>query len=121
MNFNTLIWALEELANKQEQLRLWTGQVQGQVGSFEESVSGVFDDSGLARLIDSGDPQGLLSREAMTQAILLRRVTRRVQLSVAPFELVESLEMNLVRTHANELLMLLKQSLPGSTSPATRS
>ena len=108
MNLNTLIWSLEELADKEEQLRLWTGDKLGEMGSFEESVSGIFDDSGLARLLDKGVSLDHLSRQAFEQAIVLRVATKKVPRSKSVVELIESLEMDDVRKQAKKLLMLLK-------------
>jgi hypothetical protein len=109
LNRNTLIWSLEELADKELQLRLWTGNAVGEIGSFEEAISGTFDDSGLNRLLDKGVPTGLLDDEVYARAVRLAHLTDKVPRLAPVYELIESREMQLVRETAAELLTLLRK------------
>jgi hypothetical protein len=108
MNFDTMIWALEELADKDTQLKLWTGSAIGEMGSFDEAVCGVFDDSDLGRLLDRGDQSGQLSSEIFAKAVELRRQIQRVPRLEPPMAMIDAPEMQAVRTSAEGLLSLLR-------------
>ena len=62
----TVVWALEELSNQDEQSRLWLSNgSSGEVSSFTEAVCNVFD-AGVAVALESGDvpaPIALLFQE----------------------------------------------------------
>jgi len=48
------MWALEELASREEQERLCLSDgSSGEVSSFTEAICGVFDNGGVSRALDS--------------------------------------------------------------------
>jgi hypothetical protein len=108
MNFDTMIWALEELADKDTQMKLWTGNTIGEMGSFDEAVCGVFDDSDLGRQLDKGEASSQLSPEIFAKAVELRRLIQLVPRLEAPLVMIETPEMQAIRTSAEGLLTLLR-------------
>ncbi len=54
INKQVVIWALDELASRAEQERLWLSDgSSGEVSSLTEAICGVFDDGGVSRALDS--------------------------------------------------------------------
>ena len=112
MNLNTLVWALEELADKELQEQLWMGKIPGKMGLFDEAVCQAFNDSNLDLLLDRGDKLGELSPAALKKADQFRRLVAKVPAQLPELELIHSPQMEAVRIAAAELLTLLRPVSP---------
>jgi hypothetical protein len=109
MNTQKLIWGLEELSDRELQERLWTGKLDGEMSSFVEAISCTFDDSGLSRILDTGQPTEKISPEIKEKASRLDSLIRRIPQSAAPMDIIEHPLMEDVRALSAELLRLVKK------------
>ena len=95
--------ALEELANREEQERLWLSDgSSGEVSSFTEAICGLYDDSGLSRALDSGELSDELSKRFCE---LSRRIDRMPQ-DISPQEQIDHPAMKEISIIAREILAM---------------
>jgi len=100
----TVTWALEELASRDEQERLWLSDgSSGEVSSFTEAICGVFDDGGVSRAIDSGN----LSGELAGKFKALETSIRTIPEDVHPKQQIDHPAMKDIAKLSEELLKLL--------------
>jgi hypothetical protein len=109
MNIQKLIWGLEELSDRELQEELWTGKIDGEMSSFVEAISSVFDDSGLSVLIDSNKSTEEMSSDARTKAIELDRLVKKIPQDASPLTIIQHPLMHDVRTLAAELIALIRE------------
>jgi len=55
LQIQTLVWGLEELADIEDQERVWTGKAPGEMSSFAEALTTTFDSSGLDHVCAAPD------------------------------------------------------------------
>jgi hypothetical protein len=104
INKQSVIWALEELSNLEEQKRLWLSDgSSGEVSSFVEAISGVFDDGGVSKALDSNElPQELENR--------FRELSKHIDMvpqSAPPLEQIEHPAMLEIVRISRELIELI--------------
>lgn len=99
-----VLWALRELASREEQERLWLSDgTSGEVSSLTEASCGVFDDGGVARLLDmDGFPSEIAS---LFKALLM--CIKRVPHNAPPREQISHPSMEDVRRISRDLIDLL--------------
>jgi len=97
------IWALEELADRNEQVRLWLSDgSSGEVSSFDEVVSQVFE-SDVDRAMGRNEfPEPLLQL-----FIRLRTLIQKVPSNLAPRDLIGHPLMDAVRDTAQQIRNML--------------
>lgn len=104
-NRPTVIWSLEELSNRDEQIRLWLSDGSpGEVSSFSKAVCGVFD-SGTEKALDSREipiPIALLFQE-------LRSLIKKLPAHSRPIDKINHPLMSDVRKVSLALLQQLRQ------------
>lgn len=103
-----VISGLEELADLKVQEKLWTGKIEGQIGSVEEAFCRVFDDSSLGRVLDSKKERDRLPAALRDKAVELDRAGRKIPDGADPWDVIKNPAMNDVRALAAELLALVK-------------
>jgi hypothetical protein len=91
--------ALNELESAEEQRRLWLA-TSGQIGSFDEVVSELFDYSGLGDVLDRPTTGGEISETAAVRIVQLGWALDAVDRSQAVAEMIESGAMQDVRRAA---------------------
>jgi hypothetical protein len=91
--------ALDELESAEEQRRLWLA-TSGEIGSFVEAVSELFDDSGLVDVLDQPTTDGEISETAAVRIVQLGWALDAIDRSQAVEEMIESEEMRDVRRAA---------------------
>ena len=104
INKDILRWSLEELANEEEQKRLWLGISKNEMSSFEEARCGVFDDSGLGRLMEKGlvaSEYGTLVAEMVSHLSFL---LKKMPANIPPHEVISHHLMGEIRTTCLRLL-----------------
>ncbi len=104
-NRPTVVWALEELSNRNEQTRLWLSDgSSGEVSSFSEAVCVVFD-GGVTMALDSGEiptPLNSLFTE-------LRNLIKKIPADVHPDKVINHPLMSDVRRVSLALLQRLEE------------
>lgn len=92
------------MASFEEQRQLWLGHRKGEMSSFEETVCGIFDDSGLARAMDKGLLREKYGDEIAQQVEILRRLIHKIPSNLRPSDLIELPIMHQIRESAKSLL-----------------
>ncbi|RYG88228.1 MAG: hypothetical protein EON59_05085 [Alphaproteobacteria bacterium] len=108
VNVERVRWALEELSDQGEQVRLWLsdGSAGKEVSSFVEAQCHLFDDSGLGDALERNSTG--LGEQIESQLVLLGTLLRRIKSSRAPQEIISDPLMSRVRAVAAEALKALK-------------
>ena len=104
LNRNTLRCRLEELADEAEQKRLWLGGSTDEMSSFSEAQCGVFNDSGLGRMLDKGVVASEFGPDVAKLALELRSLCKMIPTNVPETEVIDDEVMLLIRVVANQLL-----------------
>jgi hypothetical protein len=98
---------LKELSDIEIQRRLWCA-ISGEVSSFTECVSQLFDDSGLSSAFEKHQPVfGPIADETLRQ---LDRAISRIDQSLPPADLLERPQMRVIRGIASKALRLLGEN-----------
>jgi hypothetical protein len=102
---------LLELSSQSEQETLWTSDgKEGQpFSTFTEAICGLYDDSGLGRLLEGTD-YGDLSPDLTRLLVELSAAVDLVDDSAGPLAVIHSAGMARVRALALEALGLMRQS-----------
>jgi hypothetical protein len=100
---------LAELASEEEQRRLWLA-TEGEVSSFLEAVSQVYDDAGVEDLFDKGDAEAELGHDTAHALRTLGFALRSVDEGLPPADLIASDEMGRVRVLATSALRTLPEA-----------
>jgi hypothetical protein len=104
-NRQTILWGLEELIDKDEQIRTWLSNGStGEVSSFTEAVCTVFD-GGLINALDQNkvpEPYCALFRA-------LQSLTREIDANASPAEIIDNPVMSKIRETAIDLLAALSK------------
>jgi hypothetical protein len=110
MNTQNLIWGLEELSDREMQMRTWAniGNTEGEMSSFEEAICTVFDAATLGGVLDSERKRAETSPELLEIAVKLNRLVKKVPQSLAPLDIINHPSMEEVRATAEEMLRMLK-------------
>ncbi|MCG8449055.1 MAG: hypothetical protein MI725_05685 [Pirellulales bacterium] len=104
MNRESVVWALEELASREEQERLWLSDgSSGEVSSFTEAICGVFDDGGVSRALDSNQ----LPNELATRFRDLSKYVDKIPQNAHPQEQIDHPAMKEIVRLSQELMELL--------------
>ena len=106
INKTHLFEGLRQLASKKLQHELWMDGKDNQMSSFTEAICYVFDDSGVARALESGCLQSDVSTVLCSKLEELRRLIHQVPENVNPNEIIEHPKMEKIRPLAAELLDL---------------
>jgi len=101
---------LQELADIQFQNRTWLSANGKEISSFSELISQIFDDTGLAHLLQSGLPEQTLDSEAIKALRELDASISNVDQSLPPFTLIHTPEMRSVRRCAADALRALSKN-----------
>jgi hypothetical protein len=109
MNIQKLIWALEELSDREIQESVWLGNSEGEISSFVEAYSRTFDDTGLAILLDKGGESDQLTPDIVEKANMLDALLKRIPQSLSEIEIIDHPAMRKARIAAAEMLALLKK------------
>ena len=107
-NLERILDCLEELSsNREHQLALWNGEIEGVQASFTEAVCGLFDDAGLTRMLDSGELDRTYSKALCLKARRLGALTHKIDdHRISDEEILNLPQMNSLRETAGELLAL---------------
>ena len=118
MNLELILEALRELSDANYQAALWTGESEGEQSSFTEAVCVLFDDSGLARALDSGSLEMTYSDALCLRARQLRKLVALVDDTGTPEQTLNHPKMIDLRKTAQELNELFfAELLPTPESP----
>lgn len=101
---------LEELADIQFQNRTWLSRGGEEISSFSELISQIFDDTGLARLLEGGSLKHILDSETTKALRELDAAISKIDQSLPPFKLIHTPEMRVVRSCAAAALRALGKS-----------
>lgn len=108
INKDMLQWGLEELASEKEQERLWLGNADGEMSSFEEAVCNIFDDSGLSKTLESKTSSEKYPAEFTSLVGNLSQAIGHVDSNnIKPKELIDSDAMAEVRESASRVILYL--------------
>lgn len=94
--------ALRDLSDRDYQMRSWVDPTGEDVSSFEETVSSLFDDSGLGHALGRGRP--VFSPEVDGRLIRLRALVAAIDTRRGPIEIVNDSKMEAVRVEARQAL-----------------
>jgi hypothetical protein len=110
MNTQGIIWGLEELSDREEQVRIWAniGNSEGGMSSFGEAICRLFDDAGLGFILDSERKRTEVSPELLEIADKLDRLVRKVPQDLDELDIINHPAMEDVRATAKEMLLMLK-------------
>lgn len=121
MSLENIIWSLEELSDRNEQLKLWlsTGADGAEVSSFAEVVEVLFTDSGLSHELETGWRAERGGRPASPRAPIfdertdnlfgtLSSLVSRIDVGAPPVDIINDGRMDQVRRLASELLIALE-------------
>lgn len=111
MRLELIIELLDELADSSYQRRVWLAEAGPEIGSFDEHVSQLFDDTGLGDRLDSGAASDEMSKESIG---CLRRLSDMVSGfdRDRPVEVViDSIEMEQIRRCAKRASDLIKRDM----------
>ncbi len=97
--------ALQELADEPCQRRLWTGRVAGEMSSFVECVSRLYDDSGLDFAFERDER--VFGPPVDDDLRALARLVSRVNADQHPDDLIDDPAMERVRKSAGAILLAL--------------
>lgn len=108
VNIEHVRWALEELSDEREQVRLWLsdGSAGKEVSSFVEARCILFDDSGLGYALERNSTG--LGEQIDNQLVLIGTLLRRIDSSRAPQDIIADPLMSRVRAAAAEALQALQ-------------
>lgn len=108
VNVEHVRWALEELSDEREQVRLWLsdGSVGKEVSSFVEAHCSLFDESGLGDALEKNSTG--LGEKIDSQLVLLGTLLRGIDSRRAPQDIVADPLMGRVRAAAAETLKALQ-------------
>jgi hypothetical protein len=99
----SVIWALEELANREEQERLWLSDgSSGEVSSFDEAICNVFD-AGVTKELETDR----INETVRTLFFRLRTLVKQFDQTSPPNALINDSRMEDVRQIASEILKSL--------------
>lgn len=104
-----LIDGLQELANKEMQMRYWVYGNDNEMSSFEEAICMVFDDAGLTRAMEKGYLKKNFSEELCRKVSELDKALDSIPQNVRPEEQIENPYMETVRAIAQDLLILFSK------------
>jgi len=108
INKDMLQWGLEELASEKEQERLWLGNAEGEMSSFEEAVCNTFDDSGLSKTLESKTASANYPSEFTKLVGKLSQAIGRIDAnSITPRELIDSDALVEVRECASRVIVFI--------------
>ena len=112
MNWNKVKWGLEELSCLDYQERVWCKQEvePTEISSFEEAVSLLFDDSGLADYLYKNTKPSNLRDVTFKKFQAFEKELKRVPVGLKPNELISMPTMRIIRNLAEELLHEIKMS-----------
>lgn len=106
LNRQTVIWALEELADRDEQERLWLSDgSSGEVSSFTEVVCATFD-GGVNSELESGNAE----EPVRSLFLKLRSLLKKLPENAAPQQLIDDPQMEEVRKTSMEILKELRKT-----------
>ena len=107
INKQSVVWALKELASREEQERLWLSDgSSGRVSSFIEAICGVYDDGGVSRALNSNG----LPIELATRFKDLSMSIDKVPQEVPPQEQIDHPAMIEIIRLSKELLELIAKN-----------
>jgi hypothetical protein len=106
INRNLVIECLSELSNRRIQESLWMGKIANQQSSFEESVEGLFTDSGLGDKLTKRTTG--FSTELEMKLRELEREVAQIDSKGGPRKVLNDPAMQRVRDLAANVLELLK-------------
>ena len=109
LQIENLVDGLECLSNMDLQERSWMHHEDVVVPSFPEVICQIFDDTGLQDLIDEKSLRAHFSHDVCADIYLLDSALSRVKGSLSPEELIESAEMDDLRSSAKKLLLTLHE------------
>jgi|SRR6185503_3738549 len=97
-----IVESLEELSDRELQLKLWLSDGSTDVSSFDEAVEQLFTDSGLVGALEKGRTGYSIEVEDDFRRLneQLKRIDRNRDLA----EIISSSDMELVRKSAAEIL-----------------
>lgn len=104
---NQLIEALRDLSDADFQRRAWQASEGPVVSSFEEQVCQIFDDTGLADVLDATESPPELNEETFSVLKELHSAVARVDAAVPPGRLLRDPRVKEVREIAARALSLL--------------
>lgn len=104
-NYNELKWGLEELASKEEQLRLWCGlgNDSGEISSLSEASCSVFNFD-VDRILSGKEAAFNLPNEVISRLIELRKQLKLVPNELSAKEQVEDPAMKTIRRLSYEII-----------------
>lgn len=102
--------ALAELADEDFQTRLWTGKIEGMMGSLSEAHSSLFDDSALGLALDKEEPVYSESLDARLRD--LGSLLERLDVTETPEATLSDPVMQEVRSQTASILFELVRSEP---------
>jgi hypothetical protein len=105
IQWDRLLWSLDELSDKRQQELLWLGQVEGEMSALDECIRGVFTDSGLDEVLSHNQQVLGFSPEMRLQTERLRKLVAKVPQNVHPAEVLVHPVMAEVRDVAKTLLL----------------
>jgi hypothetical protein len=113
-NYNELKWGLEELANKEEQLRLWcnVGNESGEISSLTEASCSVFNFD-VDRILEGKQAAFTLTEEVTSLLTELRNQLKQVASERSAREQVEDPAMETARMMSRNILKKLNYGKRG--------
>ena len=104
INYTPLLVGLEELATIEIQHSRWV-EGKNEISSFTEAICQVFDDSHLAKAIDSGHLANEFSNEIFSNVTKLDKLIDSIPEFESPQVIIEHPKMKNIRNLAQELFM----------------
>lgn len=110
---------LEELSDREEQIKLWWHGNEKNMSSFSEAICAVFDDAGISRAMENGYLCSNFSQQLCQKISALDHAVNLIPENENPQDIINHPRMDNVRLLASELLDLFKAEMgqPPSTSP----
>jgi hypothetical protein len=103
--FDALRTGLSDLSESKEmQFHRWSGGIEGEMSTFEEAVCLTFDDSGLAKVVDSARDASTIPAEVNSLVDSLSNHLFSIPENLSVEELCSHPEMVHVRIKARKLL-----------------
>lgn len=100
----SVIWALEELSSRDDQVRLWLSDgSSGEVSSFAEAICGVFD-GGVSKELESEK----VAANLKSSFGRLRALVATIPTDIPPQELIDHPKMEDIRRLSLELIQQLR-------------